>query len=366
MHHGTILRMAIETRTPMLVWGPPGCGKTATIHAIAAALGAHLESIIASIREPSDFGGLPVVGADKTVTLASPAWARRLIDTIKRYKILFLDEITTAPPAVQAALLRVILEGEVGDTSLPRDVAMLAAANPPEYAAGGWDLSPALANRFGHVPFDLEAGSWVTGMTAGFGAPDMDGDMSAWPLHLAAAHAEVASFIHHRPALLLQMPSEEAKQGKAWPSPRTWFMFATMRAAHKASPMASTEGLGQLCACFVGDAAAQEFYTWFSTMDLPDPEELLAHPSSWTKPNRPDIAFAALSAMTAAVMANPTPARWLAAWEVLFICADRDSMPDVAAVSAKALVAKPIAGTLIPQQAFKVFGPMLRAAGKME
>jgi MoxR-like ATPase len=42
---------------------------------------------------------------------------------------------------VQAALLRVVLERTVGDLSLPADVAVVAAANPPEQAADGWDLS---------------------------------------------------------------------------------------------------------------------------------------------------------------------------------------------------------------------------------
>jgi hypothetical protein len=39
------------------------------------------------------------------------------------YGILFLDEISTDPPAVQVALLRVVLERVVGDFELPADVA---------------------------------------------------------------------------------------------------------------------------------------------------------------------------------------------------------------------------------------------------
>ena len=58
------------------------------------------------------------------------------------------DEISTAPPAVQAALLRVVLERTVGDLRLPDAVSLVAAANTPEQAAGGWELSPPLANRF--------------------------------------------------------------------------------------------------------------------------------------------------------------------------------------------------------------------------
>src|SRR5262245_62386462 len=96
------------------------------------------EVVIASIREPSDFAGLPVVVADGGVRFAPPRWARRLHGAGRG--VLFLDEISTAPPAVQAALLRVVLERVVGDLELPAAVAVVAAANPPE--AGGRRLGP--------------------------------------------------------------------------------------------------------------------------------------------------------------------------------------------------------------------------------
>lgn len=66
--------------------------------------------------------------------------AKRLHEAGAGY--LFLDELSTAPPAVQAAMLGVALERRVGDLVLPRAVQVVAAANPPERAADGWDLSP--------------------------------------------------------------------------------------------------------------------------------------------------------------------------------------------------------------------------------
>src|SRR5262249_29844746 len=66
-------------------------------------------------------------------------WARRLTET--GYGLLFLDELTTAPPAVQAAMLRVVLERAVGDVELPAAVRVVAAANPAGQAADGWELA---------------------------------------------------------------------------------------------------------------------------------------------------------------------------------------------------------------------------------
>lgn len=130
--------MAVAAHVPVLLWGAPGTGKTSAIKAMSAALGLPCETVIASIREPSDFAGLPVM-ADGKVIFAPPRWARNLA-THER-GVLFLDEISTAPPAVQAALLRVVLERVVGDLALPEAITVIAAANPPEYAADGWDLS---------------------------------------------------------------------------------------------------------------------------------------------------------------------------------------------------------------------------------
>ena len=56
--------MAVAARVPVLLWGAPGTGKTSAIRAMAAAMGWPCETVIASIREPSDFAGLPIVVGD--------------------------------------------------------------------------------------------------------------------------------------------------------------------------------------------------------------------------------------------------------------------------------------------------------------
>src|SRR5262249_33119045 len=140
------------------------------VREISATAGLACETVIASIREPSDFAGLPIVSADGgTVRFAPPDWARRLADAGRG--VLFLDEISTAPPAVQAGLLRGGLARPVGDLSRPADVTVVAAANPPEQAADGWDISPPLANRFCHLDWSLDAGEWAAGILAGFSQP---------------------------------------------------------------------------------------------------------------------------------------------------------------------------------------------------
>jgi MoxR-like ATPase len=146
----TVLQAAGRAGVAVCPWGDPGIGKSALIHAAASADDVPSETVIGSLREPSDSAGLPVVG-DDGVRMEPPAWAKRLKEAGAGF--LFLDELSTATPAVQAAMLGVALERRVGELQLPRGVRIVAAANPPERAAGGWDLSPPLANRFLHVAY---------------------------------------------------------------------------------------------------------------------------------------------------------------------------------------------------------------------
>lgn len=98
------LTLAVAADLPVLLWGEPGIGKTAALTQLADSLDLPLTTVIASVHEPSDFSGLPVVGEDPAVQgvpMAPPQWAVELVRAGRG--LLFLDELSTATPAVQAA-----------------------------------------------------------------------------------------------------------------------------------------------------------------------------------------------------------------------------------------------------------------------
>jgi AAA domain (dynein-related subfamily) len=350
------LGIAVAARVPVLLWGAPGTGKTSAIRAMADAMSLPCETVIASIREPSDFAGLPVVVGD-SVRFAPPQWARRLAEAGSG--VLFLDELSTAPPAVQAALLRVVLERTVGDLTLPADVAVVAAANPPEQAADGWDLSAPLANRLCHLVWETTPRSIADGLAGGWAAPRVPPLPTRWTAAEQLNKGLVAAFLHVRPALAIAPPSNATEAGRGWPSPRTWEMAARLMTATDAAG-ASDQARSALVRGAVGDGAGVEFLAWLVQMDLPDPEEVLANPASFRLPERGDRAYAALASIAAAVAAQPTPERWTAGWQVLGGCAAE--APDVAATAARVLARCRPDGTALPAE-IRLFAPVLRDAG---
>jgi AAA domain (dynein-related subfamily) len=354
------LGVAIAARVPVLLWGAPGTGKTSVIRALDGAAGWACETVIASIREPSDFAGLPIVqGRDggRGVEFAPPRWAVRLANASEG--VVFFDEVSTAPPAVQAALLRVVLERTVGDLTLPDGISVVAAANPPEQAADGWELSPPLANRFCHLDWPLDARTVADGFSAGWRTPEPPALGAGWERRIPVMRSWVAGFVTVRPMLTLAVPEDAAGAGRAWPSPRTWDMAARLQAAAEAA--GSDELVASLLVrgC-VGPGAGVEYLTWLSEADLPDPEAVLANPDGFVLPARGDRAYAALSSVAAAVAADPTRDRWERGWRAFGRAAG--SAPDVAAAAARTLARARPPGAPVPPEV-NAFAPLLREAG---
>ncbi|WP_327281677.1 AAA family ATPase [Streptomyces sp. NBC_01205] len=331
------LTLAVAADLPVLLWGEPGIGKTAALTQLAASLDLPLTTVIASVHEPSDFSGLPVIGddpAEQGVPMAPPDWAVRLVRAGRG--LLFLDELSTAPPAVQAALLRLVLERRIGALQLPPGVRIVAAANPRSSAADGWELSPPLANRFVHLQWTHDHDVVVRGLGGTWPRATLPRlDPERLPAAVDFARRAVCGLLAARPALVHRLPSGEARRGGPWPSPRSWEMTLHLIAFATAAG-SSRDVLSLLVRGTVGDGPGLELLAGLDRMDLPDPEDLLADPAAAALPERGDLRQAVLGGVVEAVRKRPEQARWDAAW-ALMVRALETGAPDLVVVPATAL-----------------------------
>lgn len=331
------LTLAVAADLPVLLWGEPGIGKTAALTQLASELDLPLTTVIASVHEPSDFSGLPVVGddpAEQGVPMAPPDWAVRLVRAGRG--LLFLDELSTAPPAVQAALLRLVLERRIGTLRLPSGVRIVAAANPRASAADGWELSPPLANRFVHLQWTHDHGVVVRGLGGTWPRATLPRlDPEKLPGAVDFARRAVCGFLTARPPLVHRLPDNETRRGGPWPSPRTWDMTLRLIAFATAAG-AARDVLSLLVRGTVGDGPGLELLASLDRMDLPDPETLLADPAGAELPERGDLRQAVLDGVVAAVRARPEKPRWDAAWALLARAVETGA-PDLVVVPATTL-----------------------------
>lgn len=363
-----LLEIALAANVPALLWGPPGVGKTSNVYQLAERRKAHLEVLIASIRDPSDFGGLPVK-EEVGVVLEPMGWARRVADANSKGQeaIVFIDEISTSPPANQAALLRVVLDKVVGDLDLvganSDNVRMVAAANPPDQAAGGWELAPPLANRFFHVQWGVpETPDWINGYLQGWPEPKLRPLTKNWEEHLGTQKSLTAGYLSTQPQDLLNMPKEENELGLAWPSPRSWEMMDKLLAVAMGSGLKDVQL--DLINGAIGKGVGKKYFTYLRDLNLPNPEDLLANPQSLEVMERGDQLFATLTAVVYAVInGKPDQERYHRGWEVLARAAQINSI-DVAAGSARRLAEYGFnEGLNDPEDSIDPFIPMLQDAG---
>lgn len=355
----TVLDACGRAGVPALLLSGPGMGKSSLIEALAAAQDVPCEVVVGSLREPSDFAGLPVINSDG-VSLEAPAWAKRLKYAGKG--VLFLDELTTSTPAVQAAMLMVTLKRRVGDLQLPSGIQVVAGANPPDQAAGGYELDPPLANRFCHIEFTPSKQEWIDGMITGWRAVPASRAGAVSADSIASAVASVTGFIETRPDLLDAYPRTAAAAGGAWPSRRTWDMLAKVLAHLRAD---DTAAITTAVFGLVGEGAGVEFVSWLAACDLPDPAAVVADPSivDWGS-ERPDRVWAILSGVVALAAQNGSQDAFTRAWKPLAAAAGTCGV-DVAAAAARTLAKARPAKAKIPAAA-RAFAPILRAAGLID
>jgi len=263
-----MLELTIDKlNTPLFVWGPPGIGKSAIVKQIASEKGFELLDLRATLLDPVDLRGVPIPEGNKTI------WLRPSFLPCSGRGILFLDELTSAPPLVQAACYQLVLDHRIGEHEIPEGWVIIAAGNR-EGEGVVFRMPPPLANRFIHIELEPSLDDWVE-----------------WALN-AGIEDEVIAFLRFRPNLLFQFDPKKYTE-KAFPTPRSWEKVSRILSAFKKC-FSSLDGIfyEAVRGC-VGEGPAAEFCAYCRLWGkLPTFEEILLNPEGVQIPEGLDVQYA--------------------------------------------------------------------------
>jgi len=156
------LRKAFKNKRPIFLWGPPGIGKSDIIKQLGTELDAHVIDVRLSLWEPTDIKGIPYFDSNSNKMVWAPPSELPDAEMAKQHKtiILFMDEMNSAAPSVQAAAYQLVLNRRVGTYQLPDNVVMVAAGNRETDKGVTYRMPAPLANRFVHLEMTCDWEDW--------------------------------------------------------------------------------------------------------------------------------------------------------------------------------------------------------------
>jgi len=294
------IQHAINRKRPLFLWGPPGIGKSDVVAQIAKAQNRPLIDIRLPLLEPTDLRGIPyladikITGSDGKVLLDEQGvevhgkefrWSPPSdlpTDAMSR-ALVFFDEMSAAPPSVQAATYQIILNRRIGTYQLPKEVAIVAAGNRAKDKGVAYNMPTPLANRFTHLTLACDVEDW-----------------KEWAV-TNRIHKDVVGFISFQPNDLNTFGS--GNDGNAFATPRTWSFVSdllqeqdedgTLHDAHIPNDVMTD----MICGT-VGEGPALKFMTYRAqAANLPHAKDVLSGKVTTLKSKQIDVMYALTTAL---------------------------------------------------------------------
>jgi hypothetical protein len=254
----TLITRAFKKKRPVFLWGPPGIGKSELVQGIgdSGELGSTLViDMRLALFEPTDLRGYPVPDLKSGVMKWLPPADLPSKEVAAQYDtvIVFLDEMNSAAPSVQAAGYQLILNRRIGQYELPDNVVMIAAGNRETDKGVTYRMPKPLENRFVHFELRVDFQDWVNWAVQHDIHPDVVG-------YLSFAKGDLYNF-------------DPASSSRGFATPRAWTF--TSELIEDADDLADGLQTDLVAGC-VGEGVAVKFMAHRKIAgDLPDPVEVL-------------------------------------------------------------------------------------------
>jgi hypothetical protein len=260
--------------------GKPGGGKSAIVYQMAEELNLPVIDLRLAQCDPTDLRGVPSVVNGRTVWNAPAIFP----DPDKSPKgILFLDEITSAPPAVQAVAYQVVYDRAVGEYKFPDGWMIICAGNYQTDRGVTFAMPAPLMNRMCVLHADIVA-------------YDNTGSGEDWITWAAANGCDprVLAFIMYRADYIHKFEKEH--YGRQSPSPRGWMAASDKLALAGLSDMDRVEVLK---GC-VGETAAVDFESFLRVREtMPSINRIIEDPDSVEVPQALNVRYCVAMGLSA-------------------------------------------------------------------
>lgn len=249
------LLRAFKAKRPIFLWGPPGVGKSDIVKQIGESLNAPVIDVRLSLWDPTDIKGIPYFNATTNTMEWAPPAELPSAEAAAKYEqiILFMDEMNSAAPAVQAAAYQLVLNRRVGTYKLPDNVLLVAAGNREADKGVTYRMPAPLANRFVHLDLRCDFDDWAQWAT------------DNW------IHKDVVGFLTFSKKDLYDFDPKSAS--RAFATPRSWSFVSELLSDDSEDENTLTD----LISGAVGEGLALKFMAHRKVASkLPNPSSILS------------------------------------------------------------------------------------------
>ena len=299
-----LLRASITMKEPFFLKGPVGVGKSQIAKQVCDELGYEFIDVRLATMDPTDIKGFPAPDLAKKTMHWLPANFLPATKT-KTKGLLFLDEMNSALPAIQASAYQLTLDRRIGDYELPAGWTVGAAGNRAIDRSIVNQTPAALNNRLIHMEMETDLDDWVN-----FARIKNISDTTI-------------AFLRFKSMLLHSF--DPAKNPEAFPTPRGWFKVDKIESRNFDPAVAY-----DLIKGTVGEAAAVEHKAFKNVyMTLPTIDEIAVSPDGAKLPTTPGALHAIITSMGSKTTKTSFPkfvqyvGRMPPEWQVLYV---RDAM----------------------------------------